>query len=318
MEGALAEIRKRKARLQEELEGLRKGIEIRPFSPPEEDPPDLIAFDGSFSFLLDLVGVRLAVLRIGAMGYRYDGVYRLQDSHLIEKPIVLSGEEKSATSHLHRADEAMRFQEFALLREVSGEVEGKILVLDGALTTPFSPEYQEMMEETLRLCRERGNLLVGISKDSRTHAFGSMIPDEALLGELRKEGLAYVRVPKAFVRAYHPPLYGEITFARLFPRGGKWFRIDIANGVPPEEILPLLEPYARSEICPGYPYPLLECHRFVVMVRQFRKAYEEMLLKLAPRSGIDVEELWRGRTDMDGRSLGTFHEVLDEIARGLE
>ena len=83
-------------------------------------------------------------------------------------------------------------------------------------------------------------LLVGISKDSRTHAFGSMIPDEALLGELQKEGLAYVQVPEEFTKAYRPPLYGEITFARLFPRAGKWFRIDIATAGPPQAIHPLL------------------------------------------------------------------------------
>ncbi|MBU2564902.1 MAG: hypothetical protein KJ655_01415, partial [Candidatus Thermoplasmatota archaeon] len=155
--------------------------------------------------------------------------------------------------------------------------------------------------------------LVGVSKDSLTHAFGSYFTDEELLSNF-KDGLYYVKAPENFQKKYKPPLYGDVYFVRLYPKS-KFFRIDIGTHKDePEAVFSKLANYAKSSICPGYVYPLLEAHRYVVTVRQFKEIYENEILRIASKH-FDINQIINAFTNVDGKRNSSFHSFLDRVSR---
>ncbi len=325
MKSALSAMEKYSAAQSEDLAVLKQ-INASSFDLPEKKPANMLAIDGSHSFILNFSNQWLAIIKIAALLYELvEGErtgYRLKDVYLLEKPEIISTEENEkeqewvkANAHLNIANELRRYHEHEVLNKLADRLSNTLIAIDGALTTPFSAKFQEKMNSTLKACEKNENIITGVSKDSNTRAFGATISDEELLGLHSHLGMGYVKVPSEFTSKYRPPLYGEVYFARLFPTAKRWFRVDIAGN--PEEVFPQLASYSRSQLCPGYPYPLLEAHKFAVTVRHFRERYEEMLLSTAANQGIEVEKIAAWRTNIEGRRLNSFHEFLDKAARGV-
>ena len=80
-----------KYRLLSDKKEVGKNIQIIPFSCSDEIK-DNIAIDASYSLLFKLSSMWLAVIRVGAMHYRYseDKGYELVDSEASEKPHMVS------------------------------------------------------------------------------------------------------------------------------------------------------------------------------------------------------------------------------------
>lgn len=294
---------------------------------------EMVAVDGSYSFLLNISSMWLAIVRVGGLGYTFrDGGYRLVDSEKLEAPILVSTErrvvERQSDLHLQlfeatrlsgdrpRAmmNEFRHHLEGELTLQMAREREGAIIAVDGTLAS-FHKESNHL-HETRTECERRGNILVGISKDSNSHAFGGVRTDEELLN--RKNGMAFVRVPAGYEEKHRGFLHGDVYFARLHPDSVKWFRVDVGTFKDdPSFVFSNLAHYAMSGLCPGYPYPLLEAHRFAVTIRQFKDVYEEVLLHLGIEEGMPVEEVIGGLTHVEGERQGAFHEYLDQASRDL-
>lgn len=332
---ALEDIKKYGQLAHEKDQTTLKDVAMEEFKLAEETM-DLVAIDGSHSFILDLAGIKLAVIRVCALEYKFVvGTkigFKLKKSSIVERPIVVSSHEefvegqselyKNVFEHARRsklntysyiANELRRFEEYKLLNQVSGNTSGELLALDGALTIPppFLSEFSDMMEDTIEKCKDHENILLGVSKDSETHAFGSPSTDEELLFKVKKQGHLYVKVNLEgdYIR------YGDVYFAKLHPMAMKWFRIDIETKEHPDRVFPILAHYARSELCPGYIYPLLEAHRVAVMVRRLHDIYEKNIIALAPKYGISLGDILRGRTDIEGSKMRMFHEFLDRVSK---
>ncbi len=332
---ALEDIKKYGHLAHEKDQNMLEDVEIEQFKLSDETR-DLVAIDGSHSFVLDLSGIKLAVIRVCALEYEFvvgaKTGFKLKDSSIMERPLVISSHKDfvEAQSDLYQkvfeharrsqlntysyiANELRRFEEYRLLNRVSGSTSGSLLALDGALTTPppFLDEFSNMMEDTIQRCQDHENVLIGVSKDSETHAFGSPSTDEELLLNVNKQGHLYVKVKLEgnYLR------YGDVYFAKLHPKAMKWFRIDIGTKEHPNQVFPVLAHYARSELCPGYIYPLLEAHRLAVMVRRLHSIYEKKIIELAPRYGISIGDILRGRTNIEGSKMRMFHEFLDRVSR---
>jgi hypothetical protein len=59
------------------------------------DVKELVAIDGSYSFLFNISSIWLAVVRVGALTYTFeDGKYILKDNEVVEKAILVSTNEK--------------------------------------------------------------------------------------------------------------------------------------------------------------------------------------------------------------------------------
>jgi len=200
------------------------------------------------------------------------------------------------------------------------DLEGCIVAVDGTLSE--FPKQFSVMERLVEVCEKRGHLLVGISKDSQLHAFGHVLTDEELMARcqdrLPPDALAYARAPKAAEAEKEGLLYGDIYYARLHPRARKWFRVDLGTFRDrPDEAFGQLSSYGKSLVSVGYPWPLIEAHRMAVTVRQLKPVYQESVMKMALRMGLDVRTILDGLTQVEGRKRSAFHEYLDKVARDL-
>src|SRR5436190_2147156 len=219
---------------------------------------DMIAVDGSYSFLLNLSRWWLALISVGLLRYAFDGhAFRRKDWRLVQRMVGVS-----------------TFEEFVR------------------------------------------------TKDSQLHAFGHTLTDEELMARcqdrLPHDALAYARAPKAAEAVKEGLLYGDIYYVRLHPRARKWFRVDLGTFRDrPDEAFGQLAAYAKSLVSVGYPWPLIEAHRMAVTVRQLKPVYQESVIKMALRMGLDVRTVLDGLTQVEGRKRSAFHEYLDKVARDL-
>jgi len=318
--------------------------------PPEDVPEfrtfrgadasrDMIAVDGSYSFLLNLSSWWLALISVGLLRYRFDGrAFKRNDWRLVQRMVGVSTFEDFVAKQddLHRSlfdftkdaqeqprdmvNEYRRLIEGQLAINFADEVEGAIVAMDGTLSE--FPKQFAFMERLVALCEKRGHVLVGISKDSQLHSFGHVLTDEDLMARcqprLPHDALAYARAPKASEAEKEGLLYGDIYYARLHPQARKWFRVDVGTfRDDPDFVFGQLAPYSKSLLSVGYPLPLIEAHRMAVTVRHLRPVYQEAVLKAALRMGLDVRTILDGLTEVEGRRRSAFHEYLDKVARDL-
>jgi hypothetical protein len=328
IENLLSLIKKHYDNAQSETEKIFDKMKIKPFTLSDEKM-DLVGIDGSYTFLLNFSSVWIALIRVAALHYSLGGGFVLKDKKSVDRYVPIAADEKIVETFPEEyqkllktikmknpnevVNEYRRILEHQFVNEISKEKTNCIVALDGALTTPFSKEFADMMNDTIKNCEKNNNILVGVSKDSLTHAFGSYFTDEELLGNF-KDGLYYVKAPEIFQKGYKPPLFGDVYFALLHPKS-KWFRIDIGtNKNHPEDVFSKLANYAKSSICPGYVYPLLEAHKYVVTVRQFKEIYENEILRVASKH-FSINEIINAFTDVDGKRNSSFHSFLDRVSR---
>ncbi|UCE36504.1 MAG: DNA double-strand break repair nuclease NurA [Thermoplasmata archaeon] len=325
-----------KFRLLPEAKEKELSLNVRTFSPSEEIM-DLVAIDGSYSFLLNLSSMWLAVIRVGALHYRYskDKGYELVDSIAKERTALVSTKkdvmEKMGDTHgkLHEAtgyaseqhremvNQLRRLLEEEMAFELAGTKSNVIIAMDGTLT-PL--KATKILEKAQKACIENDNILLGVSKDSYTHAFKSHRTDEEVLGKLNFQGMGYTSAPLISSAKKSSLLYdkmlGDVYFAKLHPEAKKWFRIDVGTvKEEPDRVFSQLAHYCKSSLCLGYIYPLLEAHRYVVTVRHFHSIYEDMILDMAKEFDISLQEAISALTHIEGSRKGAFHEYLDKVAR---
>lgn len=311
-------------------------IDIKTFSPSDE-VTDLIAIDGSYSFILNLSSMWLAVIRVGALHYRFseEKGYKVIDSRAKEKPVLVStkreimakmgdiyGKLFEATRYASEQNREMvnqlrRLFEEEMAYELAKVKRDVIIAMDGTLT-PL--KATDVLEKALKECDENNNILIGVSKDSYTHAFKSYRTDEEVLSKLNFQGMGYT--PASLINSerkdslLYDRMLGDVYFAKLHPEAKKWFRIDVGTFKhEPERVFSQLAHYSKSTLCLGYIYPLLEAHRYVVTVRQFHSLYEDMILSMANNYDISLQEAINALTHLEGNRRGAFHEYLDQVSR---
>ena len=306
---------------------------------PADPPRDMIAIDGSYSFLMNLSSWWLALVSVGLLRYAFDGGFRRRDWRLVQRMVGVSTFEEFVKEQddLHRSlfeftkarredqprdmvNEYRRLIEGQTAINFADDVEDAIVAVDGTLSE--FPKQFAVMERLVQVCEKRGHLLVGISKDSQLHSFGNVLTDEELMARtqsrLPRTALAYARAPRVSEAAQEGLLHGDIYYARLHPQARKWFRVDLGTFRDrPDFAFGQLAPYARSLVSVGYPWPLIEAHRMAVTVRQLRPMHQETVMKMGLRMGLDVRTILDGLTEVEGRKRSAFHEYLDKVARDL-
>src|SRR3972149_6333466 len=261
-------------------------IEIRDVQ-PAETPLDLVAVDGSYSFLLNLGSMWLAIARAAASPFVLTGAgFHPRAPTIVDKAIMVSTWEDivakqdefhqrlfeatrgSSEQHKEMVNEFRKHLEGELALKVARETKGVAIALDGSLTA--GPKEVDPLAGVGEACEKNGNILVGVSKDSFLHAFGRSPPDEQFLQSYG--GVGYVRVPKEFETRQRGLLHGDVYFARLHAQASKWFRVDVgAFKDDPDLVFSQLAAHARSGLSLGYPYALLGAHRPAVLVRPGRE-----------------------------------------------
>jgi len=323
------------------------------FSPPESEvekvemdfrkfgeatsPKDMIAVDGSYSFLLNLSSWWLASISVGLLRYAFkNDQYLKKDWRMVQRVVGISTYDEfvkrqsefykalydftkgSKEQHREMVNEWRRFIEGQLAVNLAEDTKDCVIALDGALSA--FPKQFDFIERLVDICEKNGHVLIGVSKDSQLHAFGHGLTDEDLLlrkgRTLEEDSIALVKVPKEFEAKQKGLLYGDVYYCRFHPQSKKWFRVDLGTMKDdPETAFSHVAPYCRSLLAVGYPLPLVEAHRMAVTVRQLRGMYQESVMKYAIRMGMDPREILDGLTEIEGRKRSAFHEYLDRLSR---
>ncbi len=313
-----------------------EGLKFSTFE-EEKDPMDMVAVDGSYSFLLNLSSWWLAMISVALLRYSFSHEkFSRKDWRMIQRVVGISTYEefvqqkdefykalyestrKSKEQHREIVNEWRRFIEGQLAVKMAEDTKGCIIAVDGALAV--FPKQFDYIARLIEVCEENGHLLIGVSKDSQLHAFGHQLTDEDLLNRsgdaIEKESLAFVRAPEKFERGQRGLLHGDVYYCRFHPRSSKWFRVDLGTMKDdPKGAFSHVAPYCRSLLAVGYPLPLVEAHRMAVTVRYLRGAYQETVMKHAVRLGLHPRDVLNGLTEMEGRKRSAFHEYLDRLSR---
>lgn len=311
-------------------------IELTPFS-LAEGPTEIVAIDGSYAPIFRSSSIWIVAVRAVALtyeftesqGYNIKGCDVNEGAELVTTDRDVASQVGSFSMELQsltargraRSEAPARMARYArILREielaawVSKKHSGVTILLDGTLTVPPLNTIKNKMEETIDTCEKNGNVLVGVSKDSYVNLFHCAMTDEELLQHVSEKGLLYVTPPQPRKTAIGPQ--GTTFFVKYHPEAPKWFRTDvIPPGANPSELFSCLAQFARSQVCLGYLYPLVEAHKAAVELRKYPKLYDDLLFKVAAETGVDaVEAVW-GRTNIDGRRHDAFHAYLDMISK---
>lgn len=314
--------------LTQDLTGIKKTIKFFEYKPCDKKPSNLIAIDGSATFIFNLSTLWLGIIKVCALEYEFKNGYFIRDKKEKDYVEVVSTYKpiNDIQDKLMKnfpfvkpnfiINELRRLYELELLRNIAERKRNSIIAIDGALTTPFLKEFEGEVKKILKACEKNGNILVGVSKDSKTHAFHPHLTDAEILEKMRKtKAYAYVELPESFAKKCKPPLYGKAYFVRLFPEA-RWFRIDIANvdNFSATKVFSQLSCYAMSKLSPGYIYPLVEAHKLAIKVNQLKEIYEERFKREALKRGFPLQKIIQGMTNAKGKSLGEYHTYLDEIS----
>jgi hypothetical protein len=150
--------------------------------------------------------------------------------------------------------------------------EGALLLLDGALRVS-SQNHEPVLNEIVSTAQERGILLAALAK--RTSAtWGGGHPLLPAIGGLAEQrgisGPWWTKIDAHIPdhAGYSPGRHGELYIASLHPRFSRPLKMELPKGTSEEAAAATMQALAACADdgrIPGYPYPLLDAHRTVVI-----------------------------------------------------
>jgi len=150
--------------------------------------------------------------------------------------------------------------------------EGALLLLDGALRVS-SQNHEPVLTDIIATAQQRGILLAAVAKRTRVTWGGGhpLLPAiGGLAAQLGISGPWWVKVDEHLPdhTEYRQGRQGELYVASLHPRLARPMKIDLPKGTGEEAAatsMLMLSACADDGRIPGYPYPLLDAHRTVVI-----------------------------------------------------
>ena len=312
-----------------------------------EEVLPIISVDGSYSFLFSFLGAEtwIVLFRIAVTEYQiqkingnihytmysppkiYDhlNLVSFNEAVLSSQPEVYSIAAEIASGFTERAPQifasnVMSYFEDKTLENISETRENCILLKDGALLTFSAAKREEIYKKILLNCRMNNIILAGVSKSTTSHTLNDFYTDDYYLKKFydkRYPNLTYIHIPKEiFERQTKFDVWGDVYFAKLHKEASKWFRIDIDFNIKDKnKLFSSIAAYSMVQLIPGYPIGLIEAHKVAKSVRDLKESYELELLESLSKMGLNAEDILDGAVDMNGKQFGSFHEILDQLAR---
>jgi len=150
--------------------------------------------------------------------------------------------------------------------------EGALLLLDGALRVS-SQNHEPVLSDIIRTAQERSLLLAAVAKrTSATWGGGHpLLPAIAGLAEqLGMTGSWWTKIDEHIPdhAGYSPGRHGELYIASLHPQSRRPLKMELPKGTDEQAAAATMQALAACAgdgRIPGYPYPLLDAHRSVVI-----------------------------------------------------
>ena len=171
---------------------------------------------------------------------------------------------------------------------------GALLLRDGPLRVSHE-SHNPVLTRIALTCREKDIGLAGISKRSAATWGGGHPLLPAVFGFAQTHGIKapwWIRIDPAILdhAAFPQWQHGEMYVACLHPRSKGPLKIELPRGIGDEtakEIMDRLAGCSADGRIPGYPYPLLDAHRTVVLTEEIVEQVKGDLLGRLAEAGID-------------------------------
>ncbi len=150
--------------------------------------------------------------------------------------------------------------------------EGALLLLDGALRVS-SQNHEPVLSDIIRTAQERNLLLAAVAKRTRATWGGGhpLLPAIAgFAGHLGITGPWWAKIDPHIPdhAGYSPGRHGELYIASLHPQVSRPLKMELPKGTDDRAAAATMQALAACAgdgRIPGYPYPLLDAHRTVVI-----------------------------------------------------
>ena len=173
---------------------------------------------------------------------------------------------------------------------------GALLLRDGPLRVSHA-SHDPVLTRIDQVCRSRGLHLAGVSKrTSATWGGGHpLLPSvSALAGVFGVEAPWWIRIDPAMLDATQFPQWqhGSLYVASLHPRARTPLKIELQKDLTAPEVTAVMNRLAACSgdgRVPGYPYPLFDAHRTVVLSEEMADQARADLIRRVARTGIRKE-----------------------------
>jgi hypothetical protein len=200
--------------------------------------------------------------------------------------------------------------EYWVAWKTAGELPaGALLLLDGALRVS-SQNHEPVLANIIRTAQERGLLLAAVAKRTRATWGGGhpLLPAiGGLAGHLGIDGPWWTKIDEHLLdhTEYRQGRHGEIYIASLHPRLVRPMKMELPGGTSEQAAAATMQALAACADdgrIPGYPYPLLDAHRSVVIDEPLVLQLQQEIKSALSKQGI------RNRTfeDLFGDLHGDF------------
>ncbi len=150
--------------------------------------------------------------------------------------------------------------------------EGALLLLDGALRVS-SQNHEPVLADIIRIAQERKILLAAVAKRTTATWGGGhpLLPAIAGLAEqLGIPGPWWTKIDAHIPdhAGYSPGRHGELYIASLHPHARRPLKMELPKGISEQAAAATMQALAACADdgrIPGYPYPLLDAHRSVII-----------------------------------------------------
>lgn len=150
--------------------------------------------------------------------------------------------------------------------------EGALLLIDGAMRVS-SQNHEPVLADIVRTARERGILLAGVVKRTRAmwgRGHPLLTAAGGLVEQIGISGPWWTKIDFHLLdqSEYRQGRHGEIYIASLHPKVSRPMKIELPKGTSEQDTAATMQALAACSgdgRIPGYPYPLLDAHRTVVI-----------------------------------------------------
>jgi hypothetical protein len=173
---------------------------------------------------------------------------------------------------------------------------GSLLLIDGALRVT-DQNHDPILLEIIRTAQNRGVFLAAVTKRTRATWGGGHPLLPAVGGLVRESGIKspwWLRIDEHLLDSaeYKRGRQGDLYVASIHPTKNFPLKLELPKGTDEQTVEMILSSIAACSDdgrIPGYPYPLLDAHRTVVIDQTLSEQIRQDLMKGFASQGMDKE-----------------------------